>query len=141
VNVLLAVADTEHMFHRSIHEWLGAHRDEPWATCPLTENGFVRILSQPSYRGSRLTTAEAVETLRGLKAATGRRHVFWSDEISITDQAAIDRAKIAGHGQITDVYLAALALRKHGRVVTFDTAIPWQAVVGATAKLIEIPPV
>ena len=129
------------MFHRSIHEWLGAHRGEPWATCPLTENGFVRILSQPSYRGSRLTTAEAIETLRGLKTAAGRRHVFWSDEVSITDPAAIDRAKVAGHAQITDVYLAALAMHKKGRLVTFDTAVPWYAVVGATADLIEIPPV
>jgi toxin-antitoxin system PIN domain toxin len=141
VNVLLAIADTEHMFHRSIHEWLGAHREELWASCPLTENGFVRILSQPSYRGSRLNTAEAIETLRRLKAASGRRHVFWSDEVSITDRAAFDRAKIAGHAQITDVYLAVLAWRKHGRLVTFDTQIPWHAVIGATADLIEIPPV
>ena len=79
--------------------------------------------------------------LRGMKSARAMHHVFWPDEISLTDASAVNSARLAGHGQITGVYLAALALRKQGRLVTFDAAVPWYAVVGATADLIEIPPV
>jgi len=79
--------------------------------------------------------------LRGMKASHALQHVFWTDEISLTDPALIEGAKLAGHRQVADVYLAALAMRKHGRLVTFDTRVPWYAVVGATADLIEIPPV
>jgi toxin-antitoxin system PIN domain toxin len=141
VNVLLAIADTEHIFHRSIREWLNAHPGEEWATCPMTENGFVRVSSQPSYRGGTKAPAESIEMLRGMKSARVMRHTFWPDEISLTDASAVNIARLAGHRQIADVYLAALAFRKQGRLVTFDARIPWHAVVGATAELIEIPPV
>jgi toxin-antitoxin system PIN domain toxin len=141
VNVLLATTDTEHVFHRSIREWLGAHRGEEWATCPMTENGFVRVSSQPTYRGGTKTPAESIEMLRAMKSARVMRHTFWSDEISLTDASAVNSARLTGHSQIADVYLAALAFRKQGRLVTFDAAVAWHAVIGATAELIEIPPV
>jgi predicted nucleic acid-binding protein len=121
--------------------WLRAHRGEDWATCPLTENGFVRVAAQSSYRGGTRTPAESIEILRGMKSARVMRHAFWSDEVSLTEASAVSSRLLPGHGSITDVYLAALALRKNGRLVTFDRGIPWHAVVGATAALIEIPPV
>lgn len=139
VNVLLAIADSSHVFHGAIHSWLQNHAGTVWASCPITENGFVRVLCQPAYRGSRVGAAEAVEMLREMKRARGRTHVFWPDEISLTDAAVVRAERLAGHGQISDVYLAALAHARGGRLVTFDSGVPWQAVAGARAGLLEIP--
>jgi toxin-antitoxin system PIN domain toxin len=141
VNVLIAIADSSHIFHEAIHRWL-AHRDEQtWASCPITENGMIRVLSQPAYRGGARTPAESIATLRGMKEARPWRHVFWADDFSITDESTILSERIAGAKQITDVYLAALAKRHGGRLVTFDAGIAWQAAEGGNTNLIEIPAV
>ena len=83
INVLIAIADRAHVFHECMHRWLKAHAGETWASCPLTENGFVRILAQPGYRGGPFTAFEAIDALARMKAAPDRRHVFWPDSISI----------------------------------------------------------
>lgn len=139
INVLIAIVDPAHVFHESIHRWLQIHLGETWATCPLTENGFVRILAQPAYRGGPFTAVEAIEALARMKAVPDRKYVFWSDTISICDESLVRANRIAGPKQITDVYLAALALRNKGRLVTFDVGVAWQAVAGAEAHLITIP--
>jgi hypothetical protein len=140
VNVLMAIADTEHPFHRSIHGWLGRHKNIIWASCPITENGFVRIVSQPNFRGTRRTPSEAVGFLRSMKASASGSHVFWADDCSISDSDAVIHERLVVPSQITDVYLAALALRHGGKLVTFDRGIPWQCVRGGSVDLIEIPP-
>ena len=139
INVLIAIIDPAHVFHESIHRWLQIHVGETWATCPLTENGFVRILAQPAYRSGPFTAVEAIDALARMKAVPDRKHVFWSDTISICDGSVVRANRIAGPKQITDVYLAALALRNKGRLVTFDGGVAWQAVAGAEANLITIP--
>ncbi|MFN7936988.1 MAG: TA system VapC family ribonuclease toxin [Bryobacteraceae bacterium] len=139
VNVLIAVADPAHVFHESIHNWLASHQISQWATCPLTENGFIRILSQPAYRGTRCSTQDAILLLREMKLSTKRRHVFWPDSVSLTDLETLHLERIAGPAQITDIYLAALALRNKGKLVTFDQAIPWQAIVNAKPSVLSIP--
>lgn len=140
VNVLIAIADGRHIFHAPIHRWLARHEGDGWASCPITENGFTRIVSQQEqFRRIARVPADAITALKAMQAGTELPHVFWNDEISLTDGAVIDAAQIGGHGQITDVYLAALAFRNKGRLVTFDSRIPWQAVVGATAQLVEVP--
>jgi toxin-antitoxin system PIN domain toxin len=141
VNVLIAIADSGHVFHNAIHRWLAASGEGTWASCPLTENGMVRVLSQPAYRGGARTPAAAISALRGLKEARPWKHVFWADDFSLCDEREIRAERIAGTKQLTDVYLAALARRRGGRLVTFDTGISWHAVAGGSADLIEIPSV
>ncbi len=139
VNVLVAIVDPAHVFHSSIHAWLQQHRKATWSSCPITENGMIRSLSQPSYRGTRRTLSEAVALLRDMKQSRSWTHTFWADDYSISDSASVAAEKLVTPGQITDVYLAALALRKGGKLVTFDRGIPWQAIPGGSARLIENP--
>lgn len=131
VNVLVALFDRAHVHHDAAHLWFGDRGDHGWATCPLTENGLVRVISNPAYPGRRTTVTDAVERLRLFTCSGG--HTFWPDAISILEPAAVADQHLHGHRQITDVYLLALAVENHGRLVTFDASIPVHAAPGATA--------
>jgi toxin-antitoxin system PIN domain toxin len=128
VNVLLALFDPGHIHHGATQGWWRAHQGEGWATCPLTQNGFTRIISKPGYQRSiPLGTAIAV-----LEAQTSlASHALWTDSMSIADNRVFDRRYILGPNQITDVYLLALAVKNAGRLVTLDRAVPLRAVRGA----------
>jgi toxin-antitoxin system PIN domain toxin len=125
VNALLGLIDADHIFNERIRAWWSANNSAGWATCPLTENGFTRIISQRSYP-QRRTVREAALILA--PAAERPSHQFWADNISITDIDIFDHSRILGPGQITDVYLLALAVKHGGRLVTFDRGIPIHAV-------------
>ena len=131
VSALLAVFDKDHLFHGTARAWWAANPRAGWATCPLTQNGFVRIMSQPSYLQKR-STIEAIDALRA--GLSQPEHEFWPDDISIADDAMFDHARILGPNQITDVYLLGLAVKNGGRLVTFDRGLPLQAVRGAEAR-------
>lgn len=105
-----------------------ANADEGWASCPLTENGFVRIISQPAYPGT-IGVAAAMDLLGRTRIAP--LHQFWPADLSILD--ALDRRRVYGPRQLTDLYLLALAVRHDGRLVTFDERIPRSAIADATA--------
>lgn len=139
VNVLLAIADENHVFHTAIHHWLSTQKNKRWATCAITECGFIRVISQPAYRGERREAPAAIRFLRLMKAGADWTHDFWPDSVSITDAAVVNEARVAGPRQITDLYLAALAFSRQSRLVTFDTGIPWHIIPGAGSSLIEIP--
>ncbi len=128
VNVLLARFDPEHSHHRRARAWLNRHWNHGWASCPLTENGFVRIVTQPRYR-QPITLADAISIMRAQIELPG--HEFWPDAVSIADPNVFDHGRILGSSQITDIYLLALAVKNGGRLVTFDRAIPIAAVRGA----------
>lgn len=131
VSALLAVFDKDHMFHGTARTWWAANTEGGWATCPVTQNGFVRIMSQPGYTQPR-STAEAIEALR---LGVGQpSHEFWPDDVSITDESIFDRSHILGPNQITDVYLLGLAVKNGGRLVTFDRGLTLRAVCGAEAR-------
>lgn len=137
VNVLVALFDADHAHHESAHRWFGTHRSQGWATCPLTENGLVRILSNPSYHPSPLRPAEAIERLRAFRASGD--HAFWPDDVSLSE-AGLFKPGLTGHRQVTDVYLLALAKRHAGCLATFDRSIPLAAVAGARSEhLLVIP--
>jgi toxin-antitoxin system PIN domain toxin len=131
VNVLLALMDNDHVHHRAALAWWRSERDNGWASCPLTQNGFVRIMCQRDYPG-RPTAAEAIEQLRLQLGEPG--HEFWPDDVSITDGRLFDRLRILGPRQITDVYLLALAVKNGGRLVTFDRSVTLAAVRGAEPR-------
>lgn len=129
VNVLLAMLDTEHLHHRRAREWLEAEIRFGWASCAITQNGYVRIVSQPSYP-ARVTTAHAVGLLA--RACATDRHEFWPCDVSLLDATAIDRTRLHGPNQLTDAYLLALAVAHGGRLATFDRTVALAAVAGAT---------
>lgn len=134
VNVLVALFDPDHVHHDVAHDWFAGQRAHGWATCPLTENGFVRVLSNPAYGGETLTAARAVALLRRFRESG--QHVFWPDAVSLCDTALFDAA--GGHRQLTDVYLLGLAVAMGGCLATFDRSIPRSAVVGATADALQV---
>lgn len=139
VNALIALVDADHVHHEAMRRWFMARERGGWATCPLSENGMVRVLSQPAYRSGRRSPAEVIEVLNALKAVFLRSYEFWVDEISITDEAIFDSALIAGARQVTDIYLLGLAVRHEGVVVSFDRSLAWQAVRGGSTRLVEHP--
>jgi predicted nucleic acid-binding protein len=85
VNVLIAIADSNHIFHQAIHGWLASAVPRTWASCPITENGRIRVLSQSAYRDGTWSPAEAIAILRKMKEARPWKHVFWADDFSVTD--------------------------------------------------------
>lgn len=131
VNMLLALFDHAHIYHARALEWWGANREAGWASSPLTQNGFVRIVTQLGYaRPARMSDA-----MRVLTGQIGKPdHEFWPDDISITDAVAFDHSRILGPKQITDIYLLALAVKRSGRLVTFDRGLPLKAVRGAEPR-------
>jgi toxin-antitoxin system PIN domain toxin len=139
VNVLVALFDPAHLFHDAAHSWFEAHGRAGWATCPLTENGFVRVLSNPAYPGRRTTAADATERLRRFTASGG--HAFWPDDLSVLDESVIAPDLLSGHREITDTYLLALALRNWGRLATFDQKLRTDPVLGAKPDHIVVVPV
>jgi toxin-antitoxin system PIN domain toxin len=129
VNVLIALLDGSHVSHHAATAWLAQHGRAGWATCPITQNGCVRIMSSPGYPVPR-PAWEVAERLRG--ATMDAAHAFWADAVSVLDPAVVQLDRIHGARQLTDAYLLALAVRHGGRLVTFDRAVPRQAVPGAT---------
>ena len=129
VNVLIALFDPDHIHYETAHAWFGSHGRGSWSTCPLTENGFVRIVANPSYPGRRTTVADAAKRLR-LFCQTDD-HVFWPDSLSLRERDHLAPGSIRGYRQITDVYLLALAVHNDGGLATFDHSIPIAAVPDA----------
>ena len=135
VNVLIALFNDSHVHHETAHDWFADHHTQGWATCALTENGFLRILSHP---------AADLETDRGTVFASLRRlcrsphHDFWPDALTLRDDSIFDSSVLVSHRQLTDVYLLGLATRMGGALATFDGSIPIAAVKGATRRHLEV---
>lgn len=134
VNLLVALFDPDHLHHEPAHRWFGDQRSSGWATCPLTENGVVRILSNPAYSPSAQRPAEIARRLASFR--TSGHHVFWPDDVSICDTGVFNLT--VGHGQLTDVYLLGLAVTHGGRLATFDRSIPMRAIRGARADALVV---
>lgn len=136
VNVLVALFDPDHIHHDLAHDWFADNRADGWATCPITENGFVRIVSNPAY-GNRITRPdELVGRLK--KFCASGHHAFWPEPVSLRDGRLFNLSFAAGHRQVTDIYLLGLAVRMGGRLVTFDAGIPLKAVVGARRRSLQV---
>ncbi|MDP9444494.1 MAG: type II toxin-antitoxin system VapC family toxin [Actinomycetota bacterium] len=129
VNVLLALLDSDHVDHGRTRDWLDDEISTGWASCPITENGFVRVLSQPRYP-SPVSPSEAIELLG--RARSSRHHAFWPCDISLLEPEIVDRSRLHGPRQVTDSYLVALAVAHAGRFVTFDRSLSLSSVHGAT---------
>ena len=117
VNVLIALGWPSHVHHELAHQWFGAHSSAGWATCALTQCGFVRISSNPKIIPEAVTVQDALSVLRGFVASES--HVFWPDDLPLTASEFPSRLMM-GHRQVTDAYLLGLAIRHGGQLVTLD---------------------
>jgi toxin-antitoxin system PIN domain toxin len=126
VNVLIALIDPAHVHHDAAHVWFSHEGRRAWATCPLTENGVLRVVGHPRYPNSQGTPAAVALLMRRLCALPG--HVFWADDISLLDGTRLNPARILSSGQVTDSYLLALALAHRGKLATFDRRLVIDAV-------------
>lgn len=131
INLLLALTDPMHIHHDVAHRWYVDVGAAGWATCPLTENGFVRIASHPRYPNRPGGVSAVLAMLRQLCAANG--HHFWSEDISIRDLVGLDT--IITHAHVTDVYLLGLAVKKGGKLATLDQHLPALAIHHGMAAL------
>jgi toxin-antitoxin system PIN domain toxin len=130
VNVLIALLDQGHVHHAAARAWLEGNIGRGWASCPITQNGCIRIMSQPAYPAA-LAPAQVADRL--LMATRTPHHAFWPDDFSLVAFEGLRWTSILGSRQLTDAYLLALAVRHGGCFVTFDRAAPLGAVEGATA--------
>lgn len=133
VNVLVALLDQDHVYHDSAQRWFETDGRASWATCPITENGVIRILGHSRYPKGPGTPAAAGELLGGIRRLEG--HCFWTDEISLFGIGPVRLEAIATSAQVSDTYLLALAVHRGGKLATFDRRLTSAAVVGGKHAL------
>lgn len=131
VNVLIALLDAAHMHHARATQWLQQQIANGWASCPLTQNGCLRIMAQPAY--PHALPLVAVASRLG-QATAHPAHAFLSDDYSLLDANQLHWHHMLGHRQITDSYLLGLAVRHQCRFVSFDPRLNLRAVPGARAE-------
>lgn len=131
VNVLLALSDPMHVHHEAAHAWFGNARRQGWATCPITENGFVRVASHPSYPNRPGEAPVVLRLLRQLCASDG--HLFWPDRVSIRE--ILQPGASFTHNQLTDLYLVGVAVMYGGKLATFDRRVAPESVRGGSAAI------
>jgi len=137
VSALVALFDGGHALHDAVGSWFEQRAEPGWATYALTENGVVRVLSQPAYPNA-VSASAAVALLRG--ARQDAAHEFWPCDVSLADPAVIKPGHLLGHQRLTDVYLLALAVRHGGCFVTLDRRLTVSAVAGATEDHLVVLP-
>lgn len=137
VNVLIALLDPEHIAHDDVHIWFDAVGKTAWATCPIVQNGFLRIVGASRY--STVTTPLPL-LVRNLDEFTHRSgHHFWAEDFSLLTDDVIRREGLTRSAQLTDTYLLGLAVRNGGRLATMDRRLSTRAVVGGDQVLVQIP--
>lgn len=139
VNVLVALFDQAHVHHSAAHAWFARAKTSGWRTCPITENGVLRILSHPAYPNIPLPMTELAGRLEEFKMAT-KTHVFWSDDYSFSEWLSVNALPV-GSAQATDAYLMVLCQRNEGTLATFDQRIR-PSLIGATStSILELIPI
>jgi toxin-antitoxin system PIN domain toxin len=121
LNVLLALAWPVHAHHDAAHLWFGANRSRGWATCPITQMGFLRLSMQPAIVKNAVSFSDALGVLEKIIAAP--EHEFWSLDAPFSEIDVEILSRLAGHHQLADAMLLDLARRKKGTLATFDRRI------------------
>jgi uncharacterized protein len=122
VNVLVALLWPPHEAHARAQRWFAHNAHQGWATCAMTETGFVRIVSNPAFSQRAVSPRDALQVLSG--SLNHPAHRFWTEDIGITEALAHFGRRVLGHQQITDAYLLGLAIHKKGRLATLDAGLP-----------------
>lgn len=138
VNVLIALVDPAHIQHDPAHEWFARVGHKGFATCPLTENGLVRIVGHPRYPNSPGPPSVVLQSLVAIRGLAG--HEFWPDGLSIAAPEFFAPELLSSHSRVTDSYLLALAHAKRGRLATMDQKLATEVVPGGKKALEFIRP-
>ena len=121
LNVLIALAWPSHIHHLRAHKWFAKAQNSGWATCPITQSGFVRLSSNPKILPGAVSPKEALHLLEQITRLPN--HLFWEDSIALVDTVVFKDSNIIGYRQITDAYLLSLAIHNKGCLVSFDNGI------------------
>ena len=135
VNVLIALIDPAHVQHDGVHDWFARVGKTSFATCPITENGLLRIVGHPKYPSSPGPPSVVMQLLVAIRALPG--HAFWPDKISFAESEHFDSALLSSHSRVTDSYLLALAKANGGRLATMDPKLSTEVVPNGV-KAIEL---
>jgi toxin-antitoxin system PIN domain toxin len=136
VNVLIALIDAQHTQSRRAREWFSADPDRTWLSCPLTQNGVIRIIAGSGY-SAPVSIIEVTSRLRTLTAFGNHR--FVADDVTFLDEMVFHVERITSSKNLTDVYLLALAAQHDAALATFDAKIVTNAVRMPAAEILLIP--
>jgi len=136
INILVALMDEDHVHHQLAHDWFEDNKEAGWASCPLSENGLLRVFSNPAFIDPPVPLPDLIGLLKRFYERSA--HHFWADDISLRDPAVFLMTAVRGYRQLTDVYLLGLAVKHRGKFVTFDSGVPLGAVVGAKREHLEV---
>ncbi len=121
INLLIALAWPSHIHHQPAHAWFAANSKFGWATCPITQCGFVRISSNPKIIAEAASPKTALATLCDIVAL--ENHIFWPDSVAMSESGEVPTHLLIGHRQVTDAYLLGLAKSNNGKLATLDKKI------------------
>lgn len=138
VNVLIALLDPAHVQHEEAHAWFGREGKPCWASCPMTQNGVLRIMGHAQYPGVQGGPAAIAPLLARMTEMPG--HEFFPDDVSLLDAAKVDARRLLRSSRVTDLYLLALAVAHHGCLATLDARLDADGVRGGAAALHRIGP-
>jgi toxin-antitoxin system PIN domain toxin len=133
VNVLIALIDPAHIQHDRAHEWFAKSGKKAWASCPLTENGVLRIVGHSRYPNSLGTPAAVATLMTSFLALPG--HEFWPDDVTLFDSGRVHSDRLLNSGKVTDTYLLALSAAHEGQLATFDRNLLTDAVANGSKSL------
>jgi uncharacterized protein len=136
VNILIALADRNHIHHSLAHNWFAEIGHHSFATCPLTQNALLRIVGHPRYPNGSSTPRAAFAFLESVCNAPG--HAFWTDSVSLLNNSLFPLAVFPSSDQLTDVYLLGLAVSHGGKLATLDRRINAKAVADGQKALVVI---
>jgi toxin-antitoxin system PIN domain toxin len=119
VNILVARFWEEHVFHQKVRAWMASHERDGWATCPITQAGMVRTISNPGFSQNAPRPTEAIHWLAESLRLDPNHH-FWADGLPFSDGCAESLPLLNGFKQLTDAYLLGLAISHKGRLLTLD---------------------
>lgn len=122
VNILLALVWPTHPYHHAAERWFAHHAKQGWATCPITQAGFVRVLASPAFSPHAPTAEQARQELE--EDIRHPAHHFWPDSLPLGEALGVLGIELEGHRQVTDAYLLALAIHNKGKFVTLDKSVP-----------------
>lgn len=121
VNVLIALLWRAHESHEKTQTWFAQASKAGWATCPFTQAGCIRILSNPAFSRNAASPQQALKLLS--VNLNHPSHIFWPDDLTFADAVAPIERLLVGHKQVSDAYLLGLAIRRKGKLVTLDRSV------------------
>jgi toxin-antitoxin system PIN domain toxin len=127
LNVLIALADPEHIHRRTVEQWFLSTGKDNWGVCPFTEAGFIRIATNPAMQAATITVERAIAILQAFRVHPGYHYWPITDAENWVAVTARFAARISGYQQVTDAYLLGVAIKEDGVLVTFDRGLKYMA--------------